>query len=225
MKNIIVTMSCFAVLGILFGGCLWATLAKLDESNSRVAALEQQNNELQDELHSNTDALIEEIASVTDANLILEEKLEEVNDKYDDLKKEQEEKEKEEEEKKTSSNKEIKQTTQKASYTPTPAPQPEPTAEVAEETTVASGDGYLGSMKCTGYIATGNPCANGNYPTEGYTIASNSLPMGTRVYIEGIGERVVEDRGGMSGNVIDVFVGSVDEAYALTGSYDVYIIE
>lgn len=225
MKNIIVTMSCFAVLGILFGGCLWATLAKLDESNSRVAALEQQNNELQDELHSNTDALIEEIASVTDANLILEEKLEEVNDKYDNLKKEQEEKEKEEEEKKTSSNKEIKQTTQKASYTPTPAPQPEPTAEVAEETTVASGDGYLGSMKCTGYIATGNPCANGNYPTEGYTIASNSLPMGTRVYIEGIGERVVEDRGGMSGNVIDVFVGSVDEAYALTGSYDVYIIE
>lgn len=224
MKNIIVTMSCFAVLGILFGGCLWATLAKLDESNSRVAALEQQNNELQDELHSNTDALIEEIASVTDANLILEEKLEDVNDKYEDLKEEQE-KEKEEEEKNKAGNTEIKQQAQKASYSPAPTPQPEPTAEVAEETTVGSGDGYLGSYKCTGYVATGNPCANGQYPTEGYTIASNSLPMGTKVYIEGIGERVVEDTGGMDGGTIDVFCGSVDECYALTGNYDVYIIE
>lgn len=85
--------------------------------------------------------------------------------------------------------------------------------------------GYLGSYKCTGYVATGNPCANGNYPSEGYTIASNSLPIGTRVFIEGIGERVVEDTGGMSSNVIDVFVGSTDEAYQLTGNYEVYIIE
>ena len=85
--------------------------------------------------------------------------------------------------------------------------------------------GYLGSFKCTGYVATGNTCANGNYPTSGYTIASNSLPMGTRVYIEGIGERVVEDTGGMGSGVIDVFVDSTSEAYALTGDYEVYIIE
>lgn len=85
--------------------------------------------------------------------------------------------------------------------------------------------GYLGSFKCTGYVATGNTCANGNYPTSGYTIASNSLPMGTRVYIEGIGERVVEDTGGMDVETLDIFCNSVDECYALTGDYEVYVIE
>ena len=98
----------------------------------------------------------------------------------------------------------------------------EPTTPV-ESSSVEGG--YLGSFKCTGYVATGNTCANGNYPTSGYTIASNSLPMGTRVYIEGIGERVVEDTGGMGNGVIDVFVDSTSEAYALTGDYEVYIIE
>lgn len=94
-------------------------------------------------------------------------------------------------------------------------------------TTAESGSvegGYIGTYKCTGYVATGNACANGNMPTSGYTIASNSLPMGTRVYIEGIGERVVEDTGGMSSNVIDIFVDSTSEAYSLTGDYEVYVI-
>ena len=84
---------------------------------------------------------------------------------------------------------------------------------------------YIGTYYCTGYVATGNPCANGNYPTVGYTIASNSLPMGTTVYIEGLGTRVVEDTGAMPASVIDIFVGSVDEAYAITGSYEVYVYE
>lgn len=225
MKNIIVTMSCFAVLGILFGGCLWATLAKLDESNSRVAALEQQNNELQDELHSNTDALIEEIASVTDANLILEEKLEDVNDKYEDLKEEQE-KEKEEEEKNKAVNTEIKQQTQKASYSPAPTPQPEPTAEVAEETTVASGDGYLGNYELTAYTWTGNPCASGVYPEDGITVASNTIPLGTKIYIEGIGERTVQDTGGMSGGVIDIYMDNYNDCIQFgRQSAEVYILE
>lgn len=98
----------------------------------------------------------------------------------------------------------------------------EPTTPV-ESSSVEGG--YLGSFKCTGYVATGNPCANGNYPSEGYTIASNSLPMGTRVYIEGIGERVVEDTGGMDVGTLDVFCSSESECFALTGDYEVYIIE
>lgn len=98
----------------------------------------------------------------------------------------------------------------------------EPTTPV-ESSSVEGG--YLGSFKCTGYVATGNTCANGNYPTSGYTIASNSLPMGTRVYIEGIGERVVEDTGGMDVGTLDIFCNSVDECYALTGNYEVYVIE
>ena len=103
----------------------------------------------------------------------------------------------------------------------------EPEVEEAPEETVESPEGmtYIGTYYITGYVATGNPCANGNYPTEGYTIASNSLPMGTTVYIDGLGTRTVEDTGAMSGGVIDVYVGSVDEAYAITGSYEVYIYE
>lgn len=97
--------------------------------------------------------------------------------------------------------------------------------EVVYEEPAASGMTYIGTYYCTGYVATGNPCANGNYPSVGYTIASNSLPMGTTVYIDGLGDRVVEDTGGMPNSVIDVFVGSVDEAYAITGNYEVYVYE
>ena len=53
----------------------------------------------------------------------------------------------------------------------------------------------LGTWRVTAYAWTGNPCANGNYPTTGYTVACNSLPFGTQIYIEDIGIRVVEDRG------------------------------
>lgn len=66
---------------------------------------------------------------------------------------------------------------------------------------------YLGVYELTAYEWTGSPCANGNYPTLNYTIASNTIPMGSRVYIEGLGDYVVEDRGGMAGNVIDVYMG------------------
>lgn len=98
----------------------------------------------------------------------------------------------------------------------------EPVEEPIQEST---GMSYLGTYYITGYVATGNPCSNGNYPTAGYTVASNTIPMGTTIWIDGLGTRVVEDTGGMAGNVIDVFVGSVDEAYAITGNYEVYIYE
>lgn len=68
----------------------------------------------------------------------------------------------------------------------------------------------LGIYELTAYEWTGNPCSNGNYPTEGYTVACNSLPLGTRIYIEGYGEYTVEDRGGMAGNVIDIYMGDYD---------------
>lgn len=54
---------------------------------------------------------------------------------------------------------------------------------------------YMGVWRVTAYAATGNVCASGAWPTMGHTIAHNSLPFGTRLYIEGVGERVVEDRG------------------------------
>lgn len=56
--------------------------------------------------------------------------------------------------------------------------------------------------------------ASGTYATAGRTIACNFLPIGTKVEIEG-NVYIVEDRGGMSGNVIDVFVNTKAEAFAL----------
>lgn len=85
---------------------------------------------------------------------------------------------------------------------------------------------YLGNFMITAYEWTGSPCANGNYPSEGYTIACNSLPMGTRVYIEGVGERVVEDRGGGGSDWIDLYLGSESACWDWGVRYrDVWIVD
>lgn len=74
---------------------------------------------------------------------------------------------------------------------------------------------YLGTFEATAYEWTGSPCANGNYPTEGYTVACNSLPLGTVLYIEGIGYRTVEDRGAEwhSDNWLDLYMGDESACY------------
>lgn len=97
------------------------------------------------------------------------------------------------------------QTATWSSYEATEASEAQPETPRAD----AAPDGlvYVGDYQLTAYEWTGNPCANGNYPTEGLTVASNTFPIGTRLYIEGIGERVVEDTGGMSGDVIDIYMG------------------
>ena len=72
---------------------------------------------------------------------------------------------------------------------------------------------YFGQMECTAYIATGNPCADGVYPTVGYTVACNDPALWHKhIAIEGMGEFYVHDTGGMASNVLDIFVGSYDEA-------------
>lgn len=82
--------------------------------------------------------------------------------------------------------------------------------ELVEKTVVEEeSKTYLGTYQLTAYEWTGSPCANGNYPTCNYTVACNSLPLGTHIYIEGYGDFVVEDRGGMSNNVIDIYMGDV----------------
>lgn len=86
---------------------------------------------------------------------------------------------------------------------------------------------YLGTFEMTAYEWTGNPCANGNYPEVGYTVACNSLPLGTTVYIEGVGYRVVEDRGAEwhGSNWMDLYLGDVDSCYEWgVRSVDVYIV-
>ena len=70
----------------------------------------------------------------------------------------------------------------------------------------------LGEWRVTAYAETGYCCANGNYPTTGYTIACNSLPFGTEVYIEDVGFRTVEDRGPayLGDAWLDLYLGEYD---------------
>ena len=87
---------------------------------------------------------------------------------------------------------------------------------------------YLGCYTLTAYIATGSPCADGVYPQVGYTIACNDPSLWHRwVYIEGYGTYYCHDTGGMPSNsIIDVFVGSYDEAIQFgVRSANVYLID
>lgn len=69
---------------------------------------------------------------------------------------------------------------------------------------------YCPCVKCCG--KTNGITASGTRATEGRTVAA-TLPFGTKLYIDGVGERIVEDRGGgiKDGN-IDLFHNSHDEA-------------
>ena len=87
---------------------------------------------------------------------------------------------------------------------------------------------YLGTWSCTAYTHTGNSCANGNYPSDGYTIAHNTLPFGTEVYIDGVGYRTLEDRGpGYLGSEwCDIFMDSYDACVHWgMQDRDVYLVE
>jgi 3D (Asp-Asp-Asp) domain-containing protein len=71
----------------------------------------------------------------------------------------------------------------------------------------------------TGYTATGSLTATGTVPHWG-TVAVDPtvIPLGSTVYIQGLGVFHAEDTGGaVVGQHIDVFVDSVAEAYQLTG--------
>ena len=87
---------------------------------------------------------------------------------------------------------------------------------------------YMGTWRITAYAYTGSPCANGNYPEVGYTIACNSLPFGAEVYIDGVGFRTVEDRGpGWLGDAwCDLYLGDTAECVAWGDQYrDVWRVD
>ena len=97
--------------------------------------------------------------------------------------------------------------------------------EECEEEYTDEGLTPIGEYRITAYEWTGNPCANGNYPTEGYTIACNDLSLGTQVYIDGVGYRTVEDRGGGGSGWIDLYLGDVDSCYEWGVQYrEVWIV-
>ena len=106
-------------------------------------------------------------------------------------------------------------------------------AVIATEAPPVEVDGmtYLGTYSLTAYCACVNCCgksngitASGTQATAGRTVACNSLPMGTVISING-NQYVVEDTGGMGGNVIDIFFDSHEEALNFgRQSADVYLV-
>lgn len=104
---------------------------------------------------------------------------------------------------------------------PDPEPEPEPEPEMV----------YLGRFKITGYDACATCCgksdeitASGVKARVNHTCATHKyIPFGTRLYIEGLGEYTVEDRGVKKG-IVDIFCNNHEECYALTGYYEVWRI-
>lgn len=67
----------------------------------------------------------------------------------------------------------------------------------------------------TYYAPTGNRTKTGTVPEAGRTIAvdPNTIPLGSDVYIDGLGWRTAEDTGGAIDNTdVDVFVDTTEEA-------------
>jgi 3D (Asp-Asp-Asp) domain-containing protein len=78
----------------------------------------------------------------------------------------------------------------------------------------------IGRFKLTAYSGPqlGQPLpitATGTAARAGRTVAVDPsvIPLGSRIYIEGVGERIAEDvGGGVKGHHIDVYLGSVPQA-------------
>lgn len=81
---------------------------------------------------------------------------------------------------------------------------------------------YCHCAACNG--RAGAPCASGVMPTVNHTVATGSLPFGTRLMIDGQ-EYVVEDRG-VGEFEIDIYVATHEEANQRGLYYtDVWILE
>ncbi len=95
---------------------------------------------------------------------------------------------------------------------------------------------YLGKFTVTYYCHCNECCgktdritASGALATEGVTIAMDTgkVQLGSYVYIDGVGCRIVQDKGGaIKGNKIDVYVSSHTEAlqFGKQKDIDVWLI-
>lgn len=99
--------------------------------------------------------------------------------------------------------------------------------ETTEAATTSDGMIFYSNMELTAYMWTGNPCADGVYPSEGFTVACNDPNLWHRwIFIEGVGTFYVHDTGGMSSNVIDIYMGTYDACVNFgRQSANVYILE
>lgn len=67
--------------------------------------------------------------------------------------------------------------------------------------------------------------ASGKMTKEGRTVSADEMfPFGTILYIDGVGERVVEDRGGaIKGHKLDLFIEDLQEARNFGRKYNVKV--
>jgi 3D (Asp-Asp-Asp) domain-containing protein len=79
--------------------------------------------------------------------------------------------------------------------------------------------GNAGWFRITGYLATGSRTRTGTIPHWGTVAVDPSvIPLGSTVYIQGLGVFKAEDTGGaIIGRSVDVFVATAAQAYQLTG--------
>ena len=85
------------------------------------------------------------------------------------------------------------------------------------------GYNYLDAAQCGKAVADGIT-ASGEPAVHGKTAAMVGVPFGTVLYIEGYGFVTINDRG-VSGKMIDVAFDNDADCYAITGWYDVYVVE
>lgn len=107
---------------------------------------------------------------------------------------------------------------------------PEPVTE--SHNLIKSRSGYIGTMYVTGYTAEegfpeGSATASGYGVRPGYCAMNDSqrqalgIRYGDRIYVEGLGTYTVMDCG-CGWGVVDIWVYTDAEAYAITGNYAVY---
>ena len=79
----------------------------------------------------------------------------------------------------------------------------------------------MGQWRITAYYETGYATASGVYPEIGTTLAHNSLPFGTQIYIEGLGFWTVQDRGpGYLGSEwCDIYLGDYGDCVRFGEQY------
>lgn len=115
-------------------------------------------------------------------------------------------------------------------------PVEEEKATTTQTTSNPAGMKYAGNFRLTAYCPCyscsegwGTQTASGNRAKEGVTVAaSKQFPLGTKLYIEGVGYRTVHDRGGaIKGSKIDVYVNSHSSCYtpAYNTTTKVYIVQ
>lgn len=80
---------------------------------------------------------------------------------------------------------------------------------------VSRGAERILTMEATAYTWTGQRTASGTWPAVG-TVAVDPqvIPLGTKVYVEGYGEAMALDTGGLvKGNIVDVYLPTESECW------------